>query len=79
MEVDEGGDGLSTIVAAEDRLATDRAAVETTGLIADLNIVDDEGDKMEIRLGEMDDGWVEMQLLQLTQDSIRRRELVFLW
>lgn len=41
MEVDEG-DGLSTIAAAEDRLATDRAAVETTGLIADLNIVDDE-------------------------------------
>lgn len=32
---------------------------------------------MEIRLGEMDDGWVEMQLLQLTQDSIRRKEPVF--
>ena len=31
-----------TIDAAEDRLATDRAAVETTGLIADLNIVDGE-------------------------------------
>ena len=39
-----GWGGVVTIDAAEDRLATDRAAVETTGLIADLNIVN-----MEVR------------------------------
>jgi hypothetical protein len=50
--------GLDTIDVTVDRLATDRAVVERIGLIADLNIV--ENDKIE-----MDDGLFEMQSLEL--------------